>query len=166
MNWYLWNLESNICQGKFLAWISRIKWSANSLHVVEINTIKSVIKKYLDKFMCISCCKIFIRPGRAGPVFSLDHYKFIIRNCYTSKLCRFRSVMCRYGLKTISRLKRTSKCYLPSEVPPHFSFLRARYHFRAKYYFAVGFALNCCTISLSLSMMYPFGNASLFVMCK
>ena len=38
---------------------------------------------------------------------------------------------------------------LPSEVPPHFPFLQARSHFHATYCFAH----NCCTISLSLSMI-------------
>jgi len=41
---------------------------------------------------------------------------------------------------------------LPAEVPPHFLFLQARSHFHATYYFAH----NCCTISLSLSMMYLY----------
>jgi len=39
-----------------------------------------------------------------------------------------------------------------AEVPPHFAFLRARCHFHALYYFAH----NCCIISLSLSMIYPY----------
>ena len=34
-------------------------------------------------------------------------------------------------------------------MPPHFPFLRAKSHFHATYYFAH----NCCTISLSLSMI-------------
>jgi len=38
---------------------------------------------------------------------------------------------------------------LPSEVPPHFRFLQARSHFHATYCFAH----NCCTISLSLSII-------------
>ena len=46
--------------------------------MIEINTIESVLKKKLDKFMCISCYKIFENPGRfscrAGPVFRLDRY--------------------------------------------------------------------------------------------
>jgi len=41
---------------------------------------------------------------------------------------------------------------LPSEVPPHFLILQARSHFHATYCFAH----NCCTISLSLSMIYPY----------
>jgi len=41
---------------------------------------------------------------------------------------------------------------LPSEVPPHFPFLHARSHFHTTYCFAH----NCCTISLSLSMIYPY----------
>jgi len=39
---------------------------------------------------------------------------------------------------------------LPAEVLPHFPFLRARSHFHAAYYFTH----NCCTISLSLSMIH------------
>jgi len=39
-----------------------------------------------------------------------------------------------------------------AEVQPYFPFLRARSHFRATHYFAH----NCCTISLSLSMIYPY----------
>jgi len=42
--------------------------------------------------------------------------------------------------------------FLPREVPPHFRFLQARYHFHATYYIA----RNCCTISLSLSMIHPY----------
>ena len=38
---------------------------------------------------------------------------------------------------------------LPSEVPPHFPFLQARSHFHAAYYVTH----NCCTVSLSLSMI-------------
>jgi len=38
---------------------------------------------------------------------------------------------------------------LPAEVPPHFPFSWAKSHFHATYYFAH----NCCTISLSLSMI-------------
>jgi len=41
---------------------------------------------------------------------------------------------------------------LPSEVPPNFVFLQARSHFHATCYFAH----NCCTISLSLAMIYPY----------
>jgi len=41
---------------------------------------------------------------------------------------------------------------LPSEVPCHFPFLQARSHFHATYCFAH----NCCTIYLSLSMIYPY----------
>jgi len=41
---------------------------------------------------------------------------------------------------------------LPSEEPPHFPFLQARSYFHATY----RFAHNCCTISLSLSMIYPY----------
>jgi len=41
---------------------------------------------------------------------------------------------------------------LPVEVPPQFPFLRARSYFCATYYFAH----NCCTVSLSLSMIYPY----------
>jgi len=41
---------------------------------------------------------------------------------------------------------------LPSEVPPRFPFLQARSHYCATYCFAH----NCCTISLSLSMIYPY----------
>jgi len=40
----------------------------------------------------------------------------------------------------------------PSEMPPHFPFLQARSHFHATYCFAH----NCCTISLSLSTIYPY----------
>ena len=39
-----------------------------------------------------------------------------------------------------------------SEVPPHFPFSWARSHFRETYYFTH----NCYTISLSLSMIYPY----------
>jgi len=38
------------------------------------------------------------------------------------------------------------------EVPPHFLFLQARSHFHAIYYFTH----NCCIVSLSLSMRYPY----------
>jgi len=41
---------------------------------------------------------------------------------------------------------------LPSEVPPHYPFLQARSHFHATFCFTH----NCCTISLSLSMIYPY----------
>jgi len=41
---------------------------------------------------------------------------------------------------------------LPAEVPPHFPLLRVMSHFHATYYFAH----NCCTISLLLSMIYPY----------
>jgi len=41
---------------------------------------------------------------------------------------------------------------LPAKMPPHFPFLQARSHFHATCYFAH----NCCTISLSLSMIYPY----------
>jgi len=40
----------------------------------------------------------------------------------------------------------------PLKCQPHFPFLWARSHFHATYYFAH----NCCTISLSLSMIYPY----------
>jgi len=39
---------------------------------------------------------------------------------------------------------------LPATVPPHFLFLQARSHFHATYYFAH----NCCTISVSLSIIF------------
>jgi len=41
---------------------------------------------------------------------------------------------------------------LTSEVPPHVPFLQAKSHFHATYCFAH----NCCTISLSLSMIYTY----------
>jgi len=41
---------------------------------------------------------------------------------------------------------------LPSEVPPHFPFLKARSHFHETYYFAH----NCCTTYLLSSMIYTF----------
>jgi len=41
---------------------------------------------------------------------------------------------------------------LPAEVPPQFPLLWARSHFYSTYYFAH----NYCTISLSLSMIYPY----------
>jgi len=44
-------------------------------------------------------------------------------------------------------------------VPPHLSFLRARSHFHATYYFAH----NCCTISLSLSQPHWLNKASVYV---
>jgi len=43
-------------------------------------------------------------------------------------------------------------CLLPAEVQPHFLFLWARPHFHATCYFAH----NCCTISLSLSVIYLY----------
>jgi len=41
---------------------------------------------------------------------------------------------------------------VPTKVPLHFLFIQARSHFHATYYFAH----NCCTISLSLSMIHPY----------
>ena len=41
---------------------------------------------------------------------------------------------------------------LPTEVPPHFPFLQAMSHFHATYYFEN----NCCTVPLSLLMIYPY----------
>jgi len=46
---------------------------------------------------------------------------------------------------------------LPSEVPPHFPFVQARSHFHA----TCCFAHNCCTISLSLSVIYPNWQATI-----
>ena len=42
--------------------------------------------------------------------------------------------------------------FLPAGVPPHFDFLWARSHFHTTWCFAH----NCCTISLSLSMIYRY----------
>jgi len=44
---------------------------------------------------------------------------------------------------------------MSAEVPSHFLFLQARSHFHATYYFAH----NCCTVSLSLSMIHPYWQA-------
>jgi len=41
---------------------------------------------------------------------------------------------------------------LPTEVPSQFLCWQTRYHFHVTYYFAH----NCCTVSLSLSMIYPY----------
>jgi len=41
---------------------------------------------------------------------------------------------------------------VPSEKPPHFPFLQAMSHFDATYHFAH----NCCTISLSLTTIFPY----------
>ena len=59
--------------------------------MIEINTIESVLKKQLDKFMCFSY-KIFknpgrVFPGRAGPVFRLDPFQSNVMTGAGNPLC-------------------------------------------------------------------------------
>jgi len=88
-------------------------------------------------------------------ISSPNHCLLFAAHAYTIATC-FAAVprLCHLILVSLSTLylELCPFSSLPTEVPSHFPFLRAMSHFHAIYYFAQ----NCCTIFLSLSMVYPY----------
>ena len=99
-------------------------------------------------------------------ISSPNHYLFFSAHAYTIATC-FAVVPKLSSNRSLSLnpLLGTQSCSLMPHIhltilisahrsATSFSFLWARSHFYAAYYFY--FAHNCCTISLSLSMIYPY----------
>jgi len=120
----------------------------------SIHVLYSVFPQSLSKFSLVYLLAWY-PPLHTPQISSPNHCPLCAAHAHTIATC-FAVVLrlCHLILVSLSTLYLELHLVTShhTSIVPHFPFLQARSHFNATYCFAH----NCCTIPLSLSMIYPY----------